>query len=83
MSVDEIGKYVVLADGSGVWDLPGRHLTVNLNGPLQGQDVGQLVLDIPNIICTFLWDELLLAGLHHHGLYRRQLKPLGEHRAGH
>jgi hypothetical protein len=56
MSVGEIGKFIVLADGSGVWDLPGRHLTVNLNGPLQGQNVGQLVLDIPNIICTFLWD---------------------------
>ena len=39
-----------------MWDLPGRHLTVNLNGPLQGQAVGQLVLDIPNIIVTFLWD---------------------------
>ena len=55
MNVNEIGKFVVLADGSGVWDLPGRHLTVNLNGPLQGQDVGQLVLDIPNVIVTFLW----------------------------
>jgi hypothetical protein len=56
MSVSEIGKFIVLADGSGVWDLPGRHLTVNLNGPLQGQAVGQLVLDIPNVIVTFLWD---------------------------
>ena len=37
-------------------DLPGRHLTVNLNGPLQSQDVNQLVLDIPNVIVTFLWD---------------------------
>ena len=52
----DIGKFVVLADGSGVWDMPGRHLTVNLNGPLQGESVGQFVLDIPNVIVTFLWD---------------------------
>ena len=56
MTNQEIGKFVVLADGSGVWDLPGRHLTVNLNGPLQGQAVGQLVLDIRNVIVTLLWD---------------------------
>jgi len=56
LGVNDIGKFVVLADGSGVWDLPGRHLTLNLNGPLQGQSVGQLVLDIPNVIVTMLWD---------------------------
>jgi hypothetical protein len=56
LGASDIGKFVVLADGSAVWDLPGRHLTVNLNGPLEGQAVGQLVLDIPRVQVSFIWD---------------------------
>lgn len=52
----EHGKYIVLADTNGDWGTPGQHLTVNLNGPLQGQDVGQLVLDISSVIVTLMWD---------------------------
>lgn len=51
-----LGKYIVLADANGNWGDPGRHLTVNLNGPLQGQNVGQLTLDISSVIVTFMWD---------------------------
>jgi hypothetical protein len=50
------GKYIVLADATGQWGTPGRHLTINLNGPLQGQNVGQLVLDISSVIVTMMWD---------------------------
>ena len=52
----DIGKYVVLADGNGVWDLPGRSLTVVLNGPLDGDPIGSLVLDLARVMVTFIWD---------------------------
>ena len=52
----DIGKFVILADGNGVWDLPGRSLTVVLNGPLDGDPIGSLVLDLARVMVTFLWD---------------------------
>ena len=52
----DIGKFVVLADSGDNWNLPGRHLTVNLSGPLHGVAVGQLVLDISHVMVTFIWD---------------------------
>jgi len=53
---EDVGAYVVLADAEGLWDQSAKHLTVNLNGNLQNQATGQLVLDIANVIVTFIWN---------------------------
>ena len=53
---EDIGAYIVLADAEGLWDQSAKHLTVNLNGNLQNQATGQLVLDIANVIVTFIWN---------------------------
>ncbi len=53
----DIGKFVVIADGSGVWDLPGRSLRVVMNGQLSNEPaITEIVLDIARVIVTFIWD---------------------------
>ena len=52
----DLGEYVTIADGDGVWGDTGKHLTVNLNGTLYGQAIGQLTLDISNVTVTFIWN---------------------------
>jgi hypothetical protein len=52
---DDDGSYVTIADGDGLWDQTGKHLTVNLNGTLLGMNIGQLVLDLPKTKVTFVW----------------------------
>ena len=55
LGTNDSGKFVVLADGLGSWGSPNKSLSVNLNGTLQHEVVGSLVLDIPNIIVTLIW----------------------------
>jgi len=54
LSPSDAGSYVVLSDAAGAWG--NVNLTVNLNGTLGNQIVGQLILDLPSTIVTFLWD---------------------------
>ena len=56
LGADEEGQYVVISDGGDGWTSAGESLAVNLNGPLQGQNVGQLALDLANVTVTFVWD---------------------------
>jgi hypothetical protein len=54
-ALDE-GAFLVISDGVDGWSSVSSALTVNLNGPLQGQNVGQLSLDLANTQITFVWD---------------------------
>ena len=56
LGADEAGQYVLISDGCDGWSAAANALTVNLNGPLQGQSVGQLSLDLANVTVTFVWD---------------------------
>ena len=56
LGVDEAGQYVLVSDGGDGWSVASDALTVNLNGPLQGQNAGQLSLDLANVTVTFVWD---------------------------
>ncbi len=56
LGVDEVGQYVLISDGGDGWSTASNALTVNLNGPLQGQNVSQLSLDLANVTVTFVWD---------------------------
>jgi hypothetical protein len=55
LGASNAGEYITIADGDGIWDQTGKHLTVNLNGTLLGDAVGQLVLDLPKVKVTFVW----------------------------
>jgi hypothetical protein len=56
LGADDEGQYIVVSDGGDGWSVSGSHLTVNLNGPLQNENVGQLVLDLDATQITFVWD---------------------------
>lgn len=51
--LEDEGKFVEIADGKGHWS--AQPLTVTLNGDLNGQSPGTLILDRTDVVATFVW----------------------------
>lgn len=53
LALEDEGKFVQIADGRGHWG--AKPLTVTLNGMLNGESPGTLILDRAEVIATFVW----------------------------
>ena len=53
LALEDEGKFVEIADGRGHWS--AQPLTVTLNGALNGQSPGTLILDRTDVVALFVW----------------------------
>jgi hypothetical protein len=55
LGASDDGCFVMISDAGDGWSSSSDALTINLNGLLQDQAVGQLALDLNNVTVTFVW----------------------------